>query len=61
MESPIEIHLLVAKRIHRYLQGFKDFGLFYKKGEKFNLIGFADSDYAGDQDDRKSTSGFMIF
>ncbi|XP_049394795.1 secreted RxLR effector protein 161-like [Solanum stenotomum] len=59
MESPAEIHLLAAKRILPYLQGTKDFGLFYKKGEKSDLIGFADSDYAGDQDDRKSTSGYV--
>nr|KYP43675.1 Retrovirus-related Pol polyprotein from transposon TNT 1-94 [Cajanus cajan] len=62
MENPTEMHLLAAKRILRYLQGTREFGLFYKKGEKSNLLGFTDSDYAGDQDDRKSTSGcvFML-
>ena len=60
MESLAEIHLLAAKRILRYLQGTKDFGLFYKKGEKSDLIGFVDSDYAGDQDNRKSTSGYVF-
>ncbi|KAG6513295.1 hypothetical protein ZIOFF_023613 [Zingiber officinale] len=34
MENPTEIHLLTAKRILRYLQGTKDFGLFYKKAEQ---------------------------
>ena len=56
MENPIEMHLLTAKRILCYLQGAREFGRFYKKGEKSNLLGFTDSDYAGDQDDRKSTS-----
>ena len=60
LESPTEIHLLAAKRILRYLQRTKDFGFFYKKGEKSDLIGFVDSDYAGDQDDRKSTSGYVF-
>lgn len=60
MENPTEMHLLTAKRILRYLQGTKDFGLFYKKGEKMELVGFTDSDYAGDQDDRRSTSGFIF-
>ncbi|CAL5333116.1 unnamed protein product [Camellia sinensis] len=60
MECPTELHLLVAKRIFRYLQGTKEFGLFYKKGEKSNLYGFTDSDYAGDSDDRKSTSGYVF-
>jgi hypothetical protein len=36
------------------------FGLFYRKGEKQELIGYTDSDYAGDQDDRKSTSGYVF-
>ena len=60
MENPTEMHLLTAKKILRYLQGTKDFGLFYKKGEKMELVGFTDSDYAGDQDDRRSTSGFIF-
>ncbi|KAM7489606.1 hypothetical protein LguiB_027090 [Lonicera macranthoides] len=62
MENPIETHLLAAKRIFRYLKGTSDFGILYKRGEKTSLIGFSDSDYAGDLDDRKSTSGavFML-
>ena len=60
MECPTEIHLLAAKRICRYLQGTKEFGLFYKNGEKSNLFGFTDSDYARDSDDRKSTSGYVF-
>ena len=35
-------------------------GLFYKKGEKLELFGFTDSDYAGDQDDRRGTSGYVF-
>jgi hypothetical protein len=60
MENPTEMHLLAAKRILRYLQGTRDFGLFYKKGEKLELFGFNDSDYARDQDDRRSTSGYVL-
>ena len=60
MENPTEMHLLTAKRILRYLQGTKDFGLFSKKAEKMELVGFADNNYAGDQDDRRSTSGFVF-
>ena len=59
-ERSTEIHLLAAKRILRYFQGTKNFGLFYKRGEKSDLLGVADSDYAGDQDDRKSTSGYVF-
>ncbi|XP_057990289.1 secreted RxLR effector protein 161-like [Hevea brasiliensis] len=60
MENPKELHLLAAKRIFRYLKGTVDFGLLYKKGEKSDLIGFSDSDYAGDVDDRKSISGYVF-
>ncbi|KAJ7954712.1 Retrovirus-related Pol polyprotein from transposon TNT 1-94 [Quillaja saponaria] len=60
MEYPTEMYLLAAKRIFRYLKGTIEFGLFYKKGEKSALTGFTDSDYVGDQDDRKSTSGFVF-
>ncbi|CAI8619363.1 unnamed protein product, partial [Vicia faba] len=54
IERPRQTHLLTAKRILRYLQGTKNFGLFYKKGERTDLCGFSDSDYARDVDDRKS-------
>ena len=60
MENPTELHHLDAKRILRYLQGTRDFGLFYKKGEKSSMIGYIDSDYVGDQDDRKSTSSYVL-
>ena len=62
MENPSEAHLLTAKRIFRYVKGTADFGILYKNSENSNLIRFSDSDYAGDIDDRKSTSGavFML-
>ncbi|KAH0696073.1 hypothetical protein KY289_013555 [Solanum tuberosum] len=40
--------------------GIVDFGLFYRNGEKTEFIGFYDSDYAGDLDDRKNTSGYAF-
>lgn len=60
MECPKEAHLLAAKRIFRYLNGTINYGLFYRKGEGSDLFGFTDSDYAGDLDDRKSTSGYVF-
>ncbi|CAL5408817.1 unnamed protein product [Camellia sinensis] len=60
MEHPTELHLLAAKRIFRYLKGTTNFGILYKKGEQSGLIGFTDSDYAGDSNDRKSTSGYVF-
>ncbi|KAL0449017.1 UNVERIFIED_CONTAM: Retrovirus-related Pol polyprotein from transposon RE1, partial [Sesamum latifolium] len=60
MEHPIEMHLLAAKRILYYLQGTRDYGVFYRKGEKLILLGFTDNDYTGDQDDRRSTLGYVF-
>ncbi|XP_038889180.1 secreted RxLR effector protein 161-like [Benincasa hispida] len=60
MESPTELHLLAAKRILRYLKGTPGLGILYQKGEKLNLFGFSDSDYAGDLNDKKRTSGYVF-
>ncbi|XP_071918955.1 secreted RxLR effector protein 161-like [Coffea arabica] len=60
MENPKETHLLIVKRILRYLPGTIEYGLFYKNDEKSNLFGFIDSDYAHDLDDRKSTCDYIF-
>lgn len=60
MESPTEQHMLAAKRILRYVQGTVGYGIQYKRGGEGKLVGFVDSDYAGDEDDRKSTSGYTF-
>lgn len=60
MESPNEQHMVAAKRILRYIQGTQDFGIQYKYGGEQKLVGYVDSDYAGDVDDCKSTSGYVF-
>lgn len=61
MASPRVSHWLTAKRILRYLKGMTELGIFYKRGEgNMKLVGYTDSDYAGDVDDRKSTSCFVF-
>lgn len=60
MEHPTELHVLAAKRILHYLKGTTDLGVFYKKGEKSDLMGFIDSDYIRDVNDRSSTSGYVF-
>lgn len=60
MEAPTEQHMLAAKRVLSYVQGTTDFGIQYKKGGEEKLAGFVDSDYAGDSDDRRSTSGYVF-
>ncbi|CAL1391443.1 unnamed protein product [Linum trigynum] len=62
MEMPTRQHMLAAKRVLRYIKGTMQFGIWYKrKQEEESLVGYTDSDYAGDADDRKSTSGYAFF
>ena len=56
-----ENHLMAVKRIMRYLKGTNDFGLYYKKSDKFELNAYTDADWGGNIDDRKSTSGGALF
>lgn len=60
MECPTKLHLHVVKRVFRYLKGTIEFRIFYRKSVKSGLIGFKNSDYAGDRDDRRSTSGYAF-
>ena len=56
-----ENHLMVVKIIMRYLKGIDDFGLYYKRNEKFELRAYIDVDWGGNIDDRKSTNGGALF
>nr|GEV37469.1 hypothetical protein [Tanacetum cinerariifolium] len=62
MKRPIKFLLAAAKRVLRYVKGTINLGVFYRKGgnKELELIGFTNSDYAGDLDDRKSTSGYVF-
>ena len=58
--NPRENHLMAVKRIMRYLKGTEEYGL-YKKNEKFELRAYTNVDWAGNIDDRKSTSARAFF
>ena len=55
--NPRENHLMAMKRIMRYLKGIEEFGLYYKKNEKFELKTYTDVDWVGNIHDKKRTSG----
>ena len=61
MSKSYSNHMIAAKRILMYVKGTTDYGLKYKSDKKCELIGYCDSDYAGDLDDRKNTSGLSFF
>ena len=52
---------MVVKRIMRYLKGTEEYGLYYKKNDNFELKAYTNVDWAGNIDDRKSTSGGSFF
>nr|GEW15008.1 hypothetical protein [Tanacetum cinerariifolium] len=54
--TPKTLHLQAVKRIFRYLKGQPKLGLWYPKVLSFNLEAYSDSDYAGTNLDRKSTT-----
>ena len=59
--KPNETYLKAVKQILRYLKYTPDLALWYPKGCNFDLVGYADADYAGFLVDRKSTSGMNHF
>jgi hypothetical protein len=60
MAKPTELHLMAAKRVLRYLKGTIGLGVLYKKEGCEGLVAYADSNYAGDIEDKKSTSGYAF-
>ena len=61
IEVPTMTHLKTTKRILRFMKGTLDFGLLYSPLKVFELVGYSNSDQAGDSDDRKSDSGFVFY
>ena len=60
MDEPHVSHLQGAKRILRYIKGTLTDGIFYGNNNDVKLVGYMDSDWAGDTEIRKSTSGYTF-
>ena len=54
--TPKESHMMAVTRMFQYLVHTPKFGLWYPKGSSFSLVGYTDSDWAGDHDDRDRKS-----
>ena len=60
MTGPTKIHMGAAKRVLRYVQGTLSYGIEYVREQSATLIGFCDADWAGSEDDSRSTSGYAF-
>ncbi|KAH9770424.1 hypothetical protein KPL71_012371 [Citrus sinensis] len=60
MHNPGKNHWLAVKWILRYLYGTVDVGLLFKKDCGQQCVGYCDSDFAGDLDKRRSTTGYVF-
>lgn len=57
--NPSDQHIVAVKKIFQYLQGTAHFGLEFT-GTLEDLKGFTDADWAGCEDTRRSTSGYVF-
>jgi len=62
MRNPGEIQWKACKRILRYLHGTKKTGLLFRANgsKELTIEAYSDADWAGDHNDRKSTTGFVV-
>ena len=58
--KPNRIHWVAAKRVLRYLKGTASHGIVFTKSDSGECLGYSDADWAGDQEDRRSTSGYLF-
>ncbi|KAG9450333.1 hypothetical protein H6P81_010298 [Aristolochia fimbriata] len=59
--SPKESHVKLARRILRYVKGKINWGLWFSRDSNTLLASYSDADWAGNVDDRKSTSGGCFY
>ena len=59
--NPKESHTNTLKRIIKYVKTIAEFGVWYSKDTSDVLVGYFDADWAGNADDRKSTSGGCFY
>lgn len=60
LSNPGMDHWKAAKRVMRYLKRTKHHALTYRRSETLEIIGYSDSDFAGCQDSKRSTSGYVF-
>ena len=59
--NPKESHMTALKRIIKFVKTTAEFGVWYSKDTNDVLAGYFDSDWVGNVDDKKSTSGCCFY
>ena len=60
MAKPDKTHWQAVKRIIRYLKGTIGYALKYTNSGSLKLVGYADADWGGNLDNRRSTTGYVF-
>lgn len=60
IKNPSHQHIEAVKTISKYLKGSKLQGITYGGKEELKIQAYSDSDWAGDKECRKSTSGYIF-
>lgn len=55
-----DIHWKAVKRIFRYVKGTIDYALIYSKGQSDDLVAYSDSDWASEESERRSCTGYLF-
>jgi hypothetical protein len=50
----------MVNKVLRYVQDTKDLMLTYIRSDSLEIKGYSDADYAGEKDERKSTTGYVF-
>ena len=58
---PKESHLTTIKKIIKYVNGTTEFRLWYSRDSTTTMMGYCNVDWAGNSNDRKSTSSVFFF
>lgn len=60
IKEPHSNHLAAAKHVLRYVKGTLNLGLVFHQSTSMNLVGYCDSDWGADKNDRKSITGYVF-
>ena len=62
-DKPKRAHWNGIKRVIKYIKGTSNYGLFYGRNDSsknVKIVAYSDTDFVGDYETRKSTSGYVI-